>query len=233
MNWMIVAAGGDNKRIKNNDTNKIFLSLLRKPVIFYTLKTLEEADFIDKIIITVRKKDKKKLGGLILKWQFKKVVGLIVARESRQSSTWKVLNLWKGIILERDLVGVHNAVNPLVTKKEIEAVFAAAKKHGASLLAIPARDTVKIATKNNLVRETPIRKFVWYAQTPQVAKFSLLFKAFEKAEKESFLGTDDTQLLERVGVKVKIIPCSPENFKITYPQDLFLAEKILRRRRKK
>lgn len=233
MNWLIVAAGGNSRRIKNNKNNKIFLPLLGKPVIFYTLKTLEEADFIDKIIITVRAKEKKRLEQLILKWQFEKVVDLIAAQESRQISTWKALNLWKGAISENDLVGIHNAVNPLVTEKEVKAVFAAAKKNGASLLAIPARDTVKIAGPSRLVKSTPIRKFIWYAQTPQVARFSLLLKAFEKAKKERFWGTDDTQLLERIGAEVKIVPCSPENFKITYSPDVFLAEKILKKRGKK
>lgn len=230
MNWIIMAAGGDGKRIKNNTANKIFLPTLGRPIIFYTLKTLEETDFINKIIITVRKKDRKRLKKLIFKWRFKKIVSLIAARESRQTSTWKVLNLWKDIISVRDLVGVHNAVNPLVTKEEIQAVFAAARQHGASLLATPATDTIKIAAENGLVEKTPVRDFVWCAQTPQVARFGLLFKAFQEAEKEGFIATDDAQLLERVGAEVKIVPCSPENFKITYPQDLFLMEKILKRR---
>ena len=78
--------------------------------------------------------------------------------------------------------------------------------------------------------QTPIRKFVWSAQTPQVGKLEDLLTAFKKAEKDNFLGTDDTQLLERIGIKIKVVPCSKDNFKITFPEDLILAEKILQER---
>lgn len=229
-NWVIVAAGGRGERMERK-INKIFLPLLRRPVICWALKTLEESPQIEKIIITVDESDLGKLKNLLKKYQFKKIVGFIRAGENRQNSTLKALE-WMGEnkARENDLVGVHNAVNPLVTEKEIENVFQAAQKFGGALLACPARDTVKISSAANFVRQTPVRKSVWYAQTPQVGRFKDMLRAFLKAEKDNFQGTDDTQLLERIGVKVKIVPCSPENFKITYPWDLILAKTILKRR---
>lgn len=229
-NWMIVAAGGRGERM-GRKINKIFLPLLGKPVIYWILKTLEESPQIEKIIITVDESDLGKLKNLLKKYRFKKVVGFVKAGETRQDSTLKALR-WtkKRGAKSSDLVGVHNAVNLLVALREIKEVFLAAKKFGAALLAMPARDTVKIGDEANFVRQTPIRKFVWYAQTPQVGIFKNMLRAFLKAKKDNFQGTDDTQLLERIGVKVKIVPCSPDNFKITYPWDLILAKEILKKR---
>lgn len=229
MNWVIVTAGGSGKRMKHK-INKGFLPILGKPVAFYTLKTLEEIGLIDKIIVTVCLIDKPEWQKLITKFGFKKVVKLIPAEETRQASTWKALKWLKEKVTGKDLVAVHNVVNPLATPGEIEAVFKAARKFGAALLATPARDTVKIASDDKIIKETPLRQFVWCAQTPQVAHFRLIFKAFQRARKEKFTGTDDSQLLEKIGVKVKIVPCSIENFKITYPLDLLLARKILQER---
>jgi len=229
MNWVILTAGGGGKRMKIN-TTKVFLPILAKPLVFFTLKTLEEMKLVDKIVVTICLIDKERWQKIITEFGFKKVVKLITAGRTRQSSTWKALKWLKGKAAEEDLVAVHNAVNPLVTPGEIEAVFKAARKFGAALLAMPARDTIKIADNDKIVKDTPLRQFVWYAQTPQVARFGLMFKAFERAQDGGFAGTDDCQLLERLGVKVKIISCSTENFKITYPQDLFLAEKILKER---
>lgn len=231
MNWVIIAAGGDGKRIKAGES-KVFLPILSKPVVFYTLRTLEKMKLIDKVIITVRSMDKQQWQAVMTQFGFRKIIKLILAGKNRQASTWKVLQWLKGRAADKDLIAVHNAVNPLVQPKEIEAVFKQASQFGAALLAIPARDTVKIVKEDKIVQATPLRQFVWYAQTPQVARFDLIYRAFKKAQAEGFVGTDDSQLLERIGVKVKIVPCSAENLKITYPQDLFLAEKILREREK-
>lgn len=232
MNWVIVMAGGDGCRMQAK-TNKAFLPLLGQPISFYTLQTLEKIDLIDKVIIAVRSVDKPEWQKLIQQAGFKKIVQLWPAAANRQASTGEILQWLKGKAAAEDLIGIHNAVNPLVTPVEIKKVFTAAKKFGAALLAMPARDTVKISNQNAVVKETPLRQFSWYAQTPQVSRFDLMFQAFQKANQDNFQGTDDSQLLERIGAKVKIVPCSPENFKITYSQDLFLAEKILKERSKK
>lgn len=226
-NWIIVTAGGKGVRM-GAGVNKIFLPLLDQPIIIHTLLTLETHPLIDKIIITIPDDDFKKLERIVQKSKFKKVIKLIPTSGERQQNTHKALAWIKenGVNFN-DLVGIHNAVNPLVTAHEISEVFKETLEHGGALLAYPARDTTKICDEGNFVVQTPLRKFVWSAQTPQVGKFKDLLKAFEKAEKEKFLGTDDTQLLERIGIKVKVVPCSKNNFKITYPEDLILAEKIL------
>jgi len=227
MNYLIIAAGGNGKRIGLNQ-NKIFAVLNNQPLIYWTLKIFENNQIIDKIIISARKEDIKKINAIIKKHQFKKILTVIEANNLRQGSTFKALKWLKLKADKKDLVGIHNAVNPFVSEKEISQVYNAAKEYKAALLACFAKDTVKISNEENIVEFTPRRLFSWYAQTPQVANFGDLWEAFVKAEKDKFIGTDDTQLLERIGIKARIVPCSYLNFKITYPEDLIMAREVLK-----
>lgn len=227
MNYLIIAAGGNGERMGLHH-NKIFAKIGNKPIIYWTIKAFEEARIIDKILISAKLKDIKHLEQIIKKYRFNKVEKIIEASSSRQESTWEILKWLKSHVKEEDLVGVHNGVNPFVSLHEIEEVYLQAKKHKAALLAYPASDTIKITDEENIVQKTPIRKYCWYAQTPQVAIFKYLYQAFVKAAKDQFLGTDDTQLLERVGIKSKLIKCSHRNFKITFPEDLIVARNILK-----
>lgn len=227
MNYLIITAGGNGERMKLG-YNKIFAVLNNQPLIYWTLKIFEDNKIVDKIIISAKKDDIKKINSIIKKHQFKKILTIVEANHIRQESTFRVLKWLKLKAENNDLVGIHNAVNPFVTAKEIIEVYTAAKEYKAALLANRAKDTVKISNEENIVEFTPLRKFSWYAQTPQVANFGDLWEAFTKADKEKFAGTDDTQLLERIGIKAKIIPCSYLNFKITYPEDLILAKEVLK-----
>lgn len=227
MNWLIIAAGGNGQRIKLK-CNKIFAKIKNKPIIYWTLRQFENSKTIGKIIISVKSIDLEKVKKIIKKANFKKVFQILPAEKSRQESTFKVLKWLKRKAKNSDLVGVHNAVNPFVSESEIEAVYQKAFKYGASLLAHPAKDTVKISNGNGQVDKTPLRQYCWSAQTPQVAAFDNLWKAFSKANEQNFIGTDDTQLLERIGIKSKIVPCSNQNFKITFQEDLLLAKQIFK-----
>jgi len=227
MNWLIIAAGGNGERMQLR-FNKVFAKIGQKPILYWTLKQFEESAVIDKMIISIRESDMAETYTLIKKYQLKKITRIIKADNSRQVSTFSVLKQMRGRIKSNDLVGIHNAVNPFVTSGEIKAVFQQALSHQAALLARPATDTVKITNGERLVHHTPLREKTWYAQTPQVAIFKYLWQAFKKAEQDDFWGTDDTQLLEKIGVKAKIVPCSHLNIKITFPEDLMLAERILK-----
>ena len=227
MNWIIIVAGGRGERL-DLGLNKIFAKLGRFPLFYWTLKAFEKSRVIDKIIISASSADLGKINSLIKKYRFKKVVDVVAAAKSRQDSTLVVLEAFKSKMKKGDLVGVHNGVNPFVIDEEIRKVFGGAKRVGAALLAQPARDTVKISSEEGYVKETPLRHNSWYAQTPQVATFENLYKAHLKAKKDGFLGTDDAQLLERVGIQPKIVPCSNRNIKITFKEDLVMANYILK-----
>lgn len=227
MNWIIIVAGGNGERI-HLGYNKIFARIHNKPIIFWTLQQFEKIACIDSIAVSAQEKDISKIRQVIESGGFSKVVDLCPATSSRQASTFTILNFLKDRIHYTDLVGIHNAVNPFVKRSEAEAVFKSAKKYQAALLAQPATDTIKITNGDNLVSHTPLRQTVWCAQTPQVAVFDKLWQAFFQANADNFSGTDDTQLLERIGVQAKIVPCSHQNIKITFPDDLILAKKIIK-----
>ena len=226
MNYLIIAAGGSGERMRSKD-NKVFLKINNKQVLYWTLKIFEENSTIDEIIISARVNDQEKIKDIIAKNNIKKVVAIVSAGKLRQETVLNALDWLKTKAKKNDLIGIHNAANPFVLHKEIEDVFAAALRYRAALLAHPARDTVKITDGDNLVINTPIRKFCWYAQTPQVAFYGDLVRAFATAQNKNFIGTDDTQLLEMIGIKPKVISCSRYNFKITFPEDLALARKLL------
>lgn len=227
MNYIIIVAGGNGQRT-GLKYNKIYVQINRHPLIYWTIKACEQSETIDKIIISVKKEEFLRVNKLIKKYNFKKVIKIIEANHSRQDSTFIALKWLKTIVNDSDLVGVHNGVNPFVKKIELDNVYKTAKEYGTSLLAYPAKDTVKIIDNQGMVIQTPIRKNCWYAQTPQVASFGSLWQAFVSADKDRFLGTDDTQLLERIGIRPKIVECSGQNFKITFPEDIILARKIIK-----
>jgi 2-C-methyl-D-erythritol 4-phosphate cytidylyltransferase len=131
---------------------------------------------------------------------------------------------------EDDIVLVHDAVRPFVEHETILAVIEAVKKHGAAIAGMPAIDTIKQVERTAdgaLIRATIPREVLVQAQTPQGSRYGLLKKAFDDAEKEEFLGTDEASLLERMGQDVYVVMGSPRNIKITTPSDLELAELYL------
>lgn len=123
-------------------------------------------------------------------------------------------------------VAVHDAARCLVAPGDVSRVIAAARADGAALLAVPAHDTIK-RVRDGRVVETPPRHECWAAQTPQVFRADLLREALAKARAEGVVGTDDAQLVERLGVAVRVVEGSARNLKITRPEDLLLAERLL------
>ncbi|MBU4501165.1 MAG: 2-C-methyl-D-erythritol 4-phosphate cytidylyltransferase [Nanoarchaeota archaeon] len=219
----ILIAAGKSERMKKN---KLFLKLLDKPVIYYSIKPFELQANIKEIVLVTRPENRKKLESLIQKYNFKKIKKITEGGKTRQDSVYEGLKTLDKV----SEVLIHNAANPLVTKKEIADVLKATKKYGAAAIGYPAKDTIKRTNSKNFVTETLARKKLWQMQTPQGMKYDIAVHAFEQAYKDGFTGTDDVSLAERIGYKVKLIEGSRENIKITYPEDLKLAELILKAR---
>ncbi len=126
---------------------------------------------------------------------------------------------------QADVVAVHDGARPLVRPQDIEAALAVAYAKGASVLAVPVKDTVKEGANGRVIR-TLDRSRLWAAQTPQCYRHSLLVQALGKFGREKD-ATDESQLVEKLGVDVALVPSSEQNFKITTPQDLTLAEALV------
>jgi 2-C-methyl-D-erythritol 4-phosphate cytidylyltransferase len=231
MNIAVVCAGGNGERMKTKE-NKIFITIGDKPLIYYTLKTFSEYDKVDGIIITAGKENIGRLEELIQMYGIEKVLSVDEAYRTRQESTYHVIEKLKKLNLPAEsYLLIHNAVNPFVRHSELDECLNAAQKYGASLLGFEATDTVKIVKGgDHIIDHTPNRALLWIAQTPQIIRFDIAVKAFEIASERGIVATDDTTLVEAIHEQVKFVSCSRENFKLTYPQDLELASRILTKR---
>lgn len=125
-----------------------------------------------------------------------------------------------------EYICVHDAARPCLADAWIDAVFAAAEKTGAAILAVPVPGTLKKVGPDMKIVETVAREGLWEAQTPQVFRRELLLKAY--AKRDGFQATDDAQLVERLGHPVTVVPGSPINIKITTKEDQRLAEHSLK-----
>jgi 2-C-methyl-D-erythritol 4-phosphate cytidylyltransferase len=128
-----------------------------------------------------------------------------------------------------EIVLIHDAVRPFVSGDLIHRAVREAEKHGAVTVGMPVKDTIKRVDRNGGVLETLDRQVLWMTQTPQAFKRSIIQEAYRKADEDQFYGTDDASLVERMGVRVKMIAASYENIKITTPEDLLMAEFLIKK----
>jgi 2-C-methyl-D-erythritol 4-phosphate cytidylyltransferase/2-C-methyl-D-erythritol 4-phosphate cytidylyltransferase/2-C-methyl-D-erythritol 2,4-cyclodiphosphate synthase len=225
MNNVIITAAGKGKRM-DSKINKILLSINQQPIIYHSIKPFEESELINSITLVANKDDIENLKDLIKQNNIKKVKQVVEGGQERQDSVYngiKSLNQPK----EDDIILIHNGANPFISKELIKNIIEGTEQNGACAAAFKAKDTIKEADENNIVIKTLERKKLWQMQTPQAAKYKLLAKAFIKAYNDDYYGTDDVELIERLGEKVKLIECSRENFKITTPLDLKNANLIM------
>ncbi|MCX6759040.1 MAG: 2-C-methyl-D-erythritol 4-phosphate cytidylyltransferase [Candidatus Nealsonbacteria bacterium] len=226
MNIAIILAAGDSERMRK--INKIFYRIKGKPLIFYTIEAFEKHPQVDGIILLAKASNSKKFFSLIKKYGFKKIKLVAKGGKERQDSAFTGLKAAEKLGAKSgDLILFHNGANPLVSQNEITDVIRAAKKYKVALVAQPTRDTIKERDKNGFVTRTIGREKIFLAQTPQVIEYTLAKRAFEEAFAEKFYGTDDVSLVEKLGVKPKIVPASFKNIKVTYPEDLKFVENQL------
>ena len=228
MNYAIIVAAGKGKRMKS-DVNKVFLPLLNKPIIYYTIKNFQDCSLIDDIIIAAQKSDVKKIEYIKQKYKFDKIKKIVEGGKERQDSVYNCLKSIK-TASDNDIIIVHNGSNPLATENEIIECINAAKRYGASVAGFLLKDTIK-KERNGFVENTIDRKQIYQVQTPQAVKYGLIVESFKNANKKNIKVSDDVSLVEALGKKVKIVPCSYENIKITTKDDLKIAEGILMKRK--
>lgn len=216
----IIVAAGQGSRV-GGDLPKQFQPVGGKPVLSYTLQKFEDCSRIqDVVLVTASEWVTYTAQEIVDPFDFKKVRKIVAGGKQRQDSVFAGLKALEG---PPDFVAIHDAVRPFVSRKKIEAAIDACKKHGAAILAVPPKDTIK-KEKGGFVDETPDRGVLWSVQTPQVFKYDLIMEAYEKAFDDGVYQTDDSALVERIGWKVKIVEGEHDNIKITVPMDLKWAE---------
>lgn len=225
----IIPAGGSGKRL-GSGIAKQYLSLQSLPVLVHTLLVFQKSDFIDEIVLVVPEDDLVSVREQIVEnYELTKVSDVIAGGRERQDS---VQNGLRAVSEACDVVVIHDGVRPFVTEEMIARVVIVAAEEGAASIGVAAKDTIKEATDECVVKATLPRRNLWQTQTPQAFQYDLLRRAFAKAGDDHFYGTDDASLVERAGAKVRMIAGSYENIKITTPEDLIVAEALMNEKMK-
>lgn len=219
----LVPAAGSGKRL-GLKIKKPFVSLGGKPLISYALSALEASEAIDGIIVAVERSCVRRLKGLIKKYRFAKVTDIVIGGTTRFES---VRNCLKTVDPSFDMVLIHDGARPFLDKSLIEESVKLARKYGACVTAIPESDTVKIIDEDFFVERTMDRRFIYRAQTPQAFRTKLIKKAYALKERGVTNITDDSNLVEHLKRRVKILEGSYKNIKVTTKEDLNLAEVLL------
>ena len=223
----LIPAAGMGKRMEK-DVSKQFLLLGGKPILAHTLLVFQNSPEIDEIIPILSQKDMENcLREVIEHYRITKVKTLVVGGKERQDSVSHGL---QKIGKDGAIAIVHDGVRPFVTQDMIRETVEYARKGECVAVGVPIKDTIKEVDDNKIVRRTLERGRLWAIQTPQAFPVKVLKLAYEEAYKHKISGTDDATLVERTGGNVRVIMGSYENIKITTPEDLVLAEEILRRR---
>lgn len=226
---VLIPAAGSSQRF-GSKKKKQFCDIDRRAVFLRTIEAFADRDDVARIVLAIPAEDEELFR---IKWIDKLSfhgVKAIIGGAQRPETISKLLAEVDDSTI--DLIALHDAVRPCVTKEQIDAVFAAAARTGAAILAAPIVGTVKKVAPDNTITQTIDRTDLWEAQTPQVFRPDIIRQAYQQADKPTDNITDDSQLVEALGQKVEIVPSSAANIKITTKADLTIAGAILKSRPK-
>jgi 2-C-methyl-D-erythritol 4-phosphate cytidylyltransferase len=242
----ILLAAGKGRRFKSR-ISKPMVKLGGRPIIDFSLKTLNQHPLIKDIILTVNPGNIESIAALAAKSSCNKIRAVVLGGARRQDSVFKAL---KKVSAQSELVLIHDSARPFVKSREISALLTRAKSSGAAILGVPVKATIKQVTKSPacqsgrlacrqagkshvtsgfVVEKTLDRNLLWEIQTPQVFRKDWLFEANRKFAKLNV--TDDAGLVEKLGKQVVVVHGSYDNIKITTAEDLYFAEAILKARK--
>jgi len=229
----ILPAAGFGTRM-GGESPKQFRLLDGVPLLLFTLRRLAACPSITEFLIATRGDEIEPLGARLAEERLGRPLRVVSGGDTRQES---VGNALAQAPQDAELILVHDAVRPLVTREQVERVIAEARARRAAILGIPAMDTVKEVKRASLpgdvalITATIPRERVVLAQTPQVFEAALLREAFARAAADGFTASDEAGLVEHLGQAVYVVLGSERNLKITRPGDLELAEFYLRQER--
>jgi 2-C-methyl-D-erythritol 4-phosphate cytidylyltransferase len=224
MNVAIIAAAGQGTRLGGNRP-KQFLELAGVPIIIHTLKRFEQCAAIQEVIVVLPAQDAAGFLALAGKHGLRKLARVVPGGATRAESVWRGLQSVRAATAE--IIAVHDGVRPFVTVEEIERTVRAASESGAAILTAPVIDTIKEVRNSQVVR-TLERTRLRRALTPQCFRYELLRRAYEQSPELVASATDDSSLVESLGVTVATVEGDARNIKITRPEDIALAEILLK-----
>ena len=220
----VIVCAGNSTRM--GGVNKILLPLGERKVIGVTMQAFQSCESISEIIIVAREDDIPAIRLEAEKSGISKLTECTSGGSTRQES---VINGLKKISNSSELVAVHDGARPLVKPEHIEKVIKDASVFGGAALGVPVKDTIK-TVDDGLITDTPPRSSLYITQTPQIFKRKLYFEGVDFALEHGLDFTDDCQLVEAIGGKIAMTTGDYTNIKITTPEDIAIAEVLLKQR---
>jgi 2-C-methyl-D-erythritol 4-phosphate cytidylyltransferase len=222
----IIVAAGEGLRI-GGEIPKPYLSLCGRAMVLRTLDRFFAARSIGQVVLVVAAGALSRCEGML---RGDSVLGqrlwvLQCGRATRQESVKAGL---EKVDADTDIVVIHDGARPFVSPGLIDRCVESANQTGAAVVGLPARDTIKLVSDDHRILSTPDRKALWEIQTPQAFRRTLIVDAHESAAREGFTATDDAMLVEQMGKPVWVIDGEKTNLKITVPEDIWLAEAMIR-----
>lgn len=221
----VIVAGGSGSRM-GTDKTKQMLVLASKPLVVHTLLAFEKSECINEIVVVAKEDECAEYDNFKKEYGITKLTKTVVGGATRQQSA---KNGFDAISEKADFVAIHDAARALITPTQIKEVVMSAVAHGAAIAATPSTDTIKYA-EGQIISETIPREKIWLTQTPQVFRDEIYRVAAYTAEKEGFVATDDSSLVENIGINVYLVDTGADNFKVTYSTDISRAEDLLLKR---
>jgi 2-C-methyl-D-erythritol 4-phosphate cytidylyltransferase len=223
----LIPAAGQGRRM-GGPVEKQFIQIGGRPLLAATLTPFQQCQGIQDIVLVVPEAWVSMVRRSIVdRFGISKVRKIVPGGPERQDSVRLGLH---AVDWPCDLVLIHDGARPLVTEEIILRSLRETAVHGATLVGVPATDTIKDVDPDGRVRITLERGRLWMVQTPQTFRRELIVRAHEDAREAGFAGTDDAALVERLGHPVMAIMGSYDNIKVTTPRDLKLAEEVLAER---
>ncbi len=217
---VVIVGAGSSQRM---GMDKVFMPLVERPLLAWSVDVCQGCELVDQIVIVLNESKLNQGRKLVAERGWSKVVEVCLGGDRRQDSVRQGLSKLKSC----DWVVIHDGARPFLTLDLIRDGLEAAESMGAAVAAVPVKDTVKLGGGDMTVSGTLNRQEIWAVQTPQVFSFDIITKAHEQIKGDV---TDDASMVEQLGYKVKLYMGSYDNIKITTPEDLALAELIIRKK---
>lgn len=223
----IVLAGGRGTRMQST-IPKQYMLLAGKPLLYYSLRAFEESSVERVVLVTAEGEEDYCRTELIERYGFTKVTAVTAGGAERYESVFHGLQAAG----EPEYVLIHDGARPLVTADLIDRLLRQAESYKACVAGMPVKDTIQMTDENGVITLTPKRESLWVAQTPQAFEFALVYDAYEQLMKEPEVNvTDDAMVVGLYGdVPIQMIRGSYTNLKVTTPEDIVLAEALLKKR---
>tara|TARA_A100001037_G_scaffold82982_1_gene74992 strand:- start:11707 stop:12396 length:690 start_codon:yes stop_codon:yes gene_type:complete len=222
----IILAGGTGSRFDSTlSSKKQFIEFDGEPLFFKSLRCFDESRKFEKIIISLPKDDFQHYKNQIINLSLNSNIDFVMGGSSRQKS---VMNAFDRIKNFFDIVIIQDGVRPFIKKTWINKLIKLMNTFDGAIIAIPSSDTIKISKDKKKITKTLDRDEIWFAQTPQSFKVSILKKAFDYSLNNNFEATDESGLVEKIGGKVGLVLGDKYNIKLTNKEDLLIAKSILK-----